>query len=368
LAHGGHDARMVVADVHDADPAHEVDVALAGGIPDLRALRAMGDDRMRGRDAARHVPVAEGLQLLGVIAHVFSHSTTAHTHRTLDPLTAVKRLWPDRGASVIPLSGGITNRNFKIEVNGQAFVLRMGGAETGLLGIDREVEHQASLRAAEVGLGPDVVAFMPAGGWLVTRFSERDLIPLEEMRRSATIRRVVAALRKLHDAAPIPGRFDAHAVVDEYRREAEAHGVQVPAAYAAAHATSERIRLARGPQPIVPWHNDLLNANFLDDGEIRIVDWEYAGMGNRFFDLANFSVNHEFSTQDDRRLLEAYFGEARDADLEAVRLMRFMSDFREAMWGVLQSGISDLDFDFMGYAQKHFARLEETAAQLHLRA
>src|SRR5207245_2168492 len=119
---------------------------------------------------------------------------------------------------------------------------------------------------------------------------------------------------------------------------------------------------ARGSQPLVPCHNDLLNANFLDDGEIRIVDWEYAGMGDRFFDLANFSVNHEFNIEDDRRLLGAYFGEVREADLAALRLMRFMSDFREAMWGVLQGGISDLDFDFKGYAAKHFARMEATAA------
>src|SRR5258707_1327782 len=175
----------------------------------------------------------------------------------------------------------------------------MGGAETGLLGIDREVEHQASLRAAEVGLGPDVVAFFPGDSWLVTRFIDGRPIPFEEMRRPQTIRRVAAALIKLHGAAQIPGRFDAHAVVEEYRREAEAHGVEVPPAYAAAHATSEQIRRTRGAQATVPCHNDLLNANFLDDGEIRIVDWEYAGMGDRFFDLANLSVNHEFGPAED---------------------------------------------------------------------
>src|SRR5256885_6931623 len=109
------------------------------------------------------------------------------------------------------------------------------------------------------------------------------------------------------------------------------------------HAVPERIRAARVPQQAVPCHNDLLNANFLDDNSIRIVDWEYAGMGDRFFDLANFSVNHEFELENDRGLLESYFGAARDADLASLQMMRFMSDFREAMWGVLQSGISDLD-------------------------
>jgi thiamine kinase-like enzyme len=262
---------------------------------------------------------------------------------------------------VTALSGGITNHNFKVEVDGGAYVLRMGGANTNLLGIDRSVEHAASLRAEEIGIGPAVVDFVPSEGWLVARFIAGRPIPLEEMRGPSMLPRVAGALRQLHSAAAIPGRFDAYAVVDDYRAEAETNGVQIPAAFMVAREVAERIRSARGPQPVVPCHNDLLNANFLDDGAIRIVDWEYAGMGDRFFDLANFSVNHEFDVADDRRLLAAYFGAEREADLAALRLMRFMSDFREAMWGVLQSGISELDFDFNGYAAKHFDRMERTA-------
>jgi thiamine kinase-like enzyme len=276
---------------------------------------------------------------------------------SVDVVAAVERLWPDRGAHAIPLSGGITNHNFKVDVRGDTFVLRMGGAQTGLLGIDRRAEHEASLRAAEVGLGPDVAGFLEEEGWLVTRFIDGRPIPPQEMRRPETIRRVAAALRKFHEAEPIPGRFDAHMVVEEYRREAEAHGVDIPDAYATAHAMSERIRRARGPQQSVPCHNDLLNANFLDDGAIRIVDWEYAGMGDRFFDLANLSVNHEFGAAEDEVLLDAYFDDASEEHLASLAMMKFMSDFREAMWGVLQSGISELDFDFHGYATRHFARL-----------
>jgi thiamine kinase-like enzyme len=275
----------------------------------------------------------------------------------MDPDAAVERLWPGREARVTALTGGITNHNFRVDVDGGSFVLRMGGADTHLLGIDRGVEREANARAAEVGVGPAVERFVEPEGWLVTRFIEGRPIPVDEMRRPETIRRVARALMRFHSAAPIAGRFDAHAVVEEYRREAEEHGVEIPSAYPAAHEMSSRIRAARGEQPLVPCHNDLLNANFLDDGEIRIVDWEYAGMGDRFFDLANLSVNHEFGTEEDRWLLEAYFGEATDAALGDLRQMKFMSDFREAMWGVLQSGISELDFDFKAYAAKHFTRM-----------
>ena len=289
---------------------------------------------------------------------------------------AVERLWPGRPALVYELGGGITNRNYKVEVDGSAYVLRMGGARTELLGIDRAVEYAAGRRAYEVGVGPEVVEFVPEEGWLVARFIDGRPVPVGDMRRSDTLGRVAGALRGFHSAAPIPGRFDAHLVVEDYRAKAEAYGAVLPDEYENAHEISERIRLARGIQPFVPCHNDLLNANFLDEGAppsasptpphawggLRIVDWEYAGMGDVFFDLANFSVNHEFDLDDDRRWLRTYFGADRDRDLAALRLMRFMSDFREAMWGVLQSGISNLDFDFARYARKHFARLEQTAA------
>jgi len=275
----------------------------------------------------------------------------------MDPTEAVERLWPGRHARVTALSGGITNHNFRVDIEGDSFVLRMGGAETELLGIDRRAEREANHRAFEVGIAPHVVGFAEPEGWLVTRFIHGRPISLDEMHAPRTIHRVADALRRFHEAAPIPGAFDSHAVVVEYKREAEAHGVTIPDAYVRALETSERIRMARGPQPSVPCHNDLLNANFLDDGAIKIVDWEYAGMGDRFFDLANLSVNNEFGADDDRELLAAYFGAVRGEDLTSLRQMKFMSDFREAMWGVLQSGISELDVDFNAYAAKHFERM-----------
>ena len=295
---------------------------------------------------------------MGTEADTIAALLSAHVARA-----AVDRLWPDRPARVTELGGGITNHNFKVDVDDGAFVLRMGGAKTDLLGIDRSAEFAAGKRAFEVGVGPEVVAFVPSQGWLVARFIDGRAISPEKMREPEMLGRAMAALRKFHSAEPIPGRFDSYVVVEDYRAKALAHGVEIPPEYDDAHSLSVRIRAARGEQPLVPCHNDLLNANFLDDGEIRIVDWEYAGMGDRFFDLANFSVNHELSVEEDRRLLEAYFGEARDSDLASLRLMRFMSDFREAMWGVLQSGISELDFAFGAYAAKHFARMEETASE-----
>jgi thiamine kinase-like enzyme len=281
----------------------------------------------------------------------------------VQPEEIAARVWPGRELTLEPLGGGITNRNFKVAVDDEAFVLRIGGKDTELLGIDRQAEHAATLAAAGLGIAPEVVAFLEPEGYLVTRFVEGSVLPPEEVRRPETLRRVARTLRRVHDGAPFPTSFNSFRVVEAYLAIAKERGVAEPEGYVDAKQTADAIEDSRGAQDEHPCHNDLLNANFIAvNGNVRIVDWEYAGMGDRFFDLANFSINHELSDEGNRELLAAYFGELDLADLDALRLMRFMSDFREAMWGVVQQGLSELDFDFVGYADEHFARLERTAA------
>jgi len=280
------------------------------------------------------------------------------------PEEIVARVWPGRPARIEPLGGGITNQNFLVDVDGGRAVVRIAGKDTSLLGIDRRSEAAAARMAFDAGVGPEVLAFVEPEECLVTRFIEGSPVPPAQMRTPEQIRRAADSLRRVHQGAPIPGRFDAHRVVEAYRDTATAHGVALPDDFAWAKGVADGIEAARGPQPTVPCHNDLLNANFIDDGTtLRIVDWEYSGMGDRFFDLANFSINHELAPQDDDRLLEAYFGETREGDVAALRAMRFMSDFREAMWGVVQQGISELDVDFVAYAGQHFDRLRRTAGE-----
>jgi aminoglycoside phosphotransferase (APT) family kinase protein len=275
---------------------------------------------------------------------------------------AVERVWPGRGARFRVLGGGITNHNLKVELDGESYVLRVAGAGTELLGIDRGVELAATRAAADLGIGPEVVAFVEPEGWLVTRFVPGGIPPLERMGEPGMLERVSRALRLFHEGAPIPGRFDSFRIVEEYRDTALARGGTVPADYGWAHETARRIEELRAGEAPVPCHNDLLNANFLDDGErLVVVDWEYAGMGDRFFDLANFAINHELDADGRRGLLGSYFGGVRAEHVAALELMRFMSDFREAMWGVVQSAVSELDFDFVAYASEHFARLRRTA-------
>jgi thiamine kinase-like enzyme len=273
-----------------------------------------------------------------------------------------------RDLTLTALSGGITNRNYLISAPGlpDRYVLRLAGNDTHLLGISREVEHAATVAAAGVGVGPEVAGFIRPEGYLVTKFIVGVPVDDAAVHRPETLRRVADSVRRIHDGPAIPGLFIPYRIVEAYRALALARGVPIPAEYELAQAVSRRIELAllTSPIEIRPCHNDLLNANFIDDGaRIRIVDWEYAGMGDPFFDLGNFSVNHGLEPEEDAVLLAGYEGEVRPERAARLALMRVMSDFREAMWGVLQQGISSLDVDFREYAAEHFNRLLANAGR-----
>ena len=287
-----------------------------------------------------------------------------------DAVWAIARSVPDwqtGNLEIEPLAGGITNRNFVVTRQGERFVLRVPGRDTELLGIDRANEARAATLAAEAGVGPEVVAVLPASGCFVARFVDGEHVPMEDLRREDVLASVVRSVRRLHACAPIPSSFNAFRVVESYAVTAADRGVHAPAAYTEAHDLAARIEAAFevNPSPLTTCHNDLLNANFLRDGDHTwIVDYEYAGMGDPFFDLGNLAVNNDLDADAGELLLRHAFGDVRDRHRARLALMRLMSDFREAMWGVVQQAISALDEDFAAYAATHFDRLLGSAAAL----
>jgi len=283
----------------------------------------------------------------------------------LAPVVDAMAGWAGREVRAEALGGGITNRNFRVDVNGETFVVRLSGKDTDLLGIDRDAERRAAQSAHEAGVAPEVIAFLPEHGALVTRFVQGDPLPPDDLERPEIMAEVVESIRRIHGMRTLPSTFDAFRVVRSYRGTAEEHGVRTPAAFTDALTVADRIADAFAVRPMAarPCHNDLLNANFLlVDGRVVIVDYEYAGMGDVFFDLGNFSINNAIGEESQERLLELYFGAARPAGRARLKLMRIMSDFREAMWGVVQQGISTLEFDYVDYAHRHFSRCLESAS------
>ena len=165
-------------------------------------------------------------------------------------------------------------------------------------------------------------------------------------------------MQRYHAGPAFPGSFSPFATVRNYHRLALEQGVAFPDTLPTVFALMAQIEAALSAnQQIKPCHNDLLASNFIDDGQIiRILDWEYAGMGDLFFDLGNFAVNQSLNDEQCKLLLQAYFGEARPADLARLHLMRLASDLRESFWGFLQLGVSTLDFDYREYAHHHLDR------------
>jgi len=287
---------------------------------------------------------------------------------TPEALTALVAQVPAlHGADVAlrPLHGGITNTNFVATVLGRDYVVRVPGERTELLGIDRANEAEAALRAASLGLSPAIVGELPDVGTLVT-----ELIPGRHLEPEPFMERlddVVALVRAFHDSGPLQGAFPIHRVVEWHARDAAAYGVLPPAAYNRLALQSQRIEGAFGaaPSPAVPCHNDLLPGNVLFgdlDGRAWLLDFEYAGMNDRCFDLGNLSVNCGFDDGADEALLRAYFGSVTPARWARLQLMKVMSEFREGMWAVVQQAISTLDTDFVTYADERLDNCERLAA------
>jgi thiamine kinase-like enzyme len=273
--------------------------------------------------------------------------------------------WAGLEPQVTPITIGITNRNFKVDIGGESFVVRLSGKDTDLLGIDRAAENEAASAAARAGVAPEVFAYLPEHSALITRFVEGSHIPEEDLEREDVLGAVVRSVRAIHACPPIPSSFPVFRIVEDYRTLAEGRGVVMHAAFDEIHSKAGEIEDAFAKLPLAgrPCHNDLLNANFLLDGDhVWIVDYEYGGMGDLFFDLGNLSINNGLTPEAQELLLRLYFADVTDAHRARLQLMRIMSDFREAMWGVVQQAISTLDFDYADYADRHFARSLATAS------
>jgi thiamine kinase-like enzyme len=268
--------------------------------------------------------------------------------------------WDTAGAVVSPLVGGITNQNYRVDTGGETFVLRIGGKGTHLLGIDRGRESICTAIAAQVGVGAEVLHFLAGEDVLVTRFIVGIGITPEMAAQDETLRRIVDSMKRYHAGPAFPGTFSPFETVRNYHTLALTYGVSFPDTLPQVFELMARIEQAlaqSGTAYTKPCHNDLLASNFIDDGHtIRILDWEYAGMGDIFFDLGNFAVNQSLNEEQCELLLHYYFGEVRSAELAHLHLMRLGSDLRESFWGFLQMGISELDFDYREYAHHHLNR------------
>jgi thiamine kinase-like enzyme len=262
----------------------------------------------------------------------------------------------------VALDGGITNRNYRVRFGDRDYVVRIPGKDTTLLGISRKAERMANETAAALGIAPMLAA--SDEDYLVTEFVASD--PIQE----SQLVLVAASLRSFHDSGLLlPVRFWVPELLERYGGIVRERGGALPDQYALACELARRIADVLPREAPVPCHNDLLPSNLLSvaPDHVLVVDWEYAGMGHRLFDLGNLAVNNELDDAAEERVLAAYCGQTPGpVDRAAMKLMRIMSDAREGAWGVIQGVLSELDFDFDGYAARHFERLADAASDPRL--
>lgn len=267
------------------------------------------------------------------------------------------------------LKRGLTNRNYRLDCEGGPYVLRMLEENSKPLGIDRQVEYAAFKVAEDAGIGPEVVAFLPHKQTLVTRFVKGRRLSPKALKEPAILRRVVASMRRYHACPNGAGTFSGFETVRRYYAQARRRKVVFPRSLAQALRILTRIEDEVGvPERTCHCHNDLLPSNLIDDGRtVWVLDWEYAGTGDLFFDLGNLAANSLFNQEQEDLFLQYYFGKVRTADVRRLRSMRLVSDMREAMWGFLQEGISKLDFDYQAYGCRHLERFLQGTERSNLR-
>jgi thiamine kinase-like enzyme len=264
---------------------------------------------------------------------------------------------------VEPIAGGITNQNFVVRVGGQAYVARLS-QQRPLLGIDRRNEVVCHQAASARGLAPAVVHHQE--GLLVTRFVQGRTLGPADVRSPAVIERLAERLRRLHEGwDALTGEILYFCPFQAIRTYAEsAARLRADEPDDLEPMLDDARRLARRIAPFRPvlCHNDLMTANLIDDGRrLWVVDWEYAGVGHPLFDLANASANATFSDDQDQALLAAYRtrGPVDPRDLAELRIFKAVSFLRDALWAVIQTVASDIDFDYRRYAAENFQAYRE---------
>jgi thiamine kinase-like enzyme len=280
---------------------------------------------------------------------------------TVEEIVGLVDAWRGRPVSIRPLTNGLTNANYRVDVGDQAFVVRIPGASTDLLAIDRANELHSARIAAALGIGPAVLHHFPESGATIVEFLHGRPMTNAAFAEPGMPARLAATLRVLHGGPRFLLDFDMLALAARYRALADQRGFPLPSGYGRRQAAIREIAgaLAVRPLPRAPCHNDLLADNFVErEGRLRIFDWEYSGNGDPAFELGNACRELDYDEGRIEELCRAYFGGAPAPLVARVRLHMIVSDVGWALWAGIQRAISRLAFDFEAYGAARWTRAQ----------
>jgi thiamine kinase-like enzyme len=280
------------------------------------------------------------------------------------PIDEVLATVPElRDADLVePLTGGLTNTNYKVTTPTGAFVVRISGKDTSLLAIDRENEVHNTIAAAETGVGAPFVAALPEHDALVLGFLDGEVMDPEKMRRGDRLAAVADACRRLHAGRRFLHDFDMFEIQPRYLAIVRERGFRLPDRYEEFEPQIRELERAMRvrPEQTVPCNNDLLAENFIDvDGEMRLIDYEYSGNNEPSFELGNVWSESNLSLDQLEELVAHYYGRPLRNKVARARLWGLMSKYGWTLWGSIQDGISTIEFDFWGWAMEKYERAVE---------
>ena len=270
--------------------------------------------------------------------------------------------WQGRDVSIQPLSGGLTNTNYKVEVDGIPHFVRVPGESTELLAIDRKNEYHNTKAASEAGVAPKILHYLPEHDVMVIEFLDGKTMSKDSLNGKGMSTRMAQAIKRLHAGPRFYSDFNMFRLTEYYLRLCRERDIKIPAGYTERMETVERIEGAMNtnPLPTVPCNNDLLAENYIDDGkQLWLIDYEYSGNNDPTFELGNTCQEMQFNDEQIAEVCAAYFGEAKADKIARMKLNMIMSDVGWGLWAAIQANISTIDFNFWGWAIERWGRAEE---------
>ncbi len=284
----------------------------------------------------------------------------APSAQVLDRLHAALRDLPElvgEPRTVHPLEGGLTNFNFKVATPGRTVVVRLSSSDGDLLAIDREAEHTNSLRAAASGAAPAVVGYLPQHQALVVEWVEGRTLTSADLHDESMLVRVAEACRRLHSGERFDGDFDMFAIQQRYLAIVQERGFRLPGRYLELLPQAGRVAeaLAVRRESTVPCNNDLLAANFIDDGgRLWVIDYEYGGNNDPCFELGNIWSESELTLDQLQVLVDGYYGEHLRHKVARARLLGLMARYGWTLWASIQAEVSPIEFDFWAWGMAKY--------------
>ncbi|MEP7133301.1 MAG: choline/ethanolamine kinase family protein [Chloroflexota bacterium] len=270
--------------------------------------------------------------------------------------------WNGKDVVITPLSGGLTNSNFKVQVDHVPYFVRVPGASTDLLAINRDNEVHNSKAAFVAGVGPKVLHHLPEYNVMVLEFINGLTMSKDSLNEPGMPTRMAEAIQKLNNGPRFLQDFNMFRLTEYYLSLCQERDIKIPDGYLDRIPTIERIEQAMNVNPLdtVPCNNDLLAENYIDDGEqLWLIDYEYSGNNDPTFELGNTCQEMQFNDEQIAEVCVAYFGEAKPNMIARMKLNMIMSDVGWGLWAAIQENISTIEFDFWGWAIERWGRAVE---------